>query len=78
MEKILFVNACVRENSRTLSLANFVLGCLNQEYTELNLQSLNPQPLNGKTLKKEKAWFRAAILTMICLYRQKPLPQPTQ
>ena len=50
MEKILFVNACVRENSRTLDIAKIVLEKLNNAYTEVNLQKTNLKPLNRESL----------------------------
>lgn len=50
MEKILFVNACVRENSRTLDMAKIVLEKLNNAYTEVNLQKTDLKPLNRESL----------------------------
>ena len=50
MEKILFVNACPREGSRTLELAKYALSKLEGEITELALFEENLLPLNGKTL----------------------------
>ena len=50
MGKILFVNACVRENSRTLDIAKIVLEKLNNAYTEVNLQKTNLKPLNRESL----------------------------
>lgn len=50
MEKILFVNACVRENSRTLDIAKIVLEKLNNAYTEVNLQKTDLKPLNRESL----------------------------
>lgn len=50
MEKILFVNACVRENSRTLDIAKIVLEKLNNAYTEVNLQKTDLRPLNRESL----------------------------
>lgn len=50
MEKILFVNACVRENSRTIDLSKTVLEKLDGEYTEVNLQKSDLQPLNYEKL----------------------------
>ena len=50
MEKILFVNACVRENSRTLDIAKIVLEELNNAYTEVNLQKTDLKPLNRESL----------------------------
>ena len=39
--KILFINACVRKESRTLLLANELLSGLRGEIIEVFLQSLN-------------------------------------
>ena len=50
MEKILFINACVRENSRTLSLAQYILDKLSGEICEINLEQENLKPLDGKML----------------------------
>ena len=50
MEKILFVNACVRENSRTLDIAKIFLEKLNNAYTEVNLQKTDLKPLNRESL----------------------------
>lgn len=49
MEKILFVNACVRENSRTLDIAKIALEKLNNAYTEVNLQKTDLKPLNRES-----------------------------
>lgn len=54
MEKILFVNACVRENSRTLDLSKTVLEKLNTGYTEVNLQKTDLPPLNRENLEKRE------------------------
>ena len=37
MEKILFVNSCVREESRTYRLAGAVLECLDGDITQLDI-----------------------------------------
>ena len=50
MENILFINACPRENSRTLELAQYALSKLEGEVTELPLFEENLLPLNSKTL----------------------------
>ena len=56
MEKILFINACVRPNSRTLELAKHVLSKLQGNIEEINLFNANITPLNKKGLKiREKA-----------------------
>ncbi len=46
MEKILFINACVRPNSRTLELAKFVLEKLSGEVEEVNLYNEELSPLD--------------------------------
>ena len=50
MENILFINACPRENSRTLELAKYALSQLEGTVEELPLFEENLLPLNGKTL----------------------------
>lgn len=47
---ILFVNACVRDGSRTLRLAESVLDKLGQEYESVELGSAQPLPLTGERL----------------------------
>lgn len=49
--KILFVNACIRDNSRTLRLAKHLLSKLSGEITEVRLQDKNISPLNKESLK---------------------------
>lgn len=51
MENILFINSCVRPNSRTKTLADTVLQELGGQVTEINLEKENIQPLNSQTLK---------------------------
>lgn len=50
--KILFINACVRDNSRTLSLAHHLLSRLSGEITEVKLADENIQPLCREALNK--------------------------
>lgn len=50
MEQILFVNACPREQSRTLELARHLLSKLEGPVEELPIFEENLLPLNGKTL----------------------------
>ena len=52
MKKILFINACVREESRTLILAKHLLQGLEGEVTEVNLNEIDIKPLDKKTLNK--------------------------
>jgi FMN-dependent NADH-azoreductase len=51
MEKILFINACVRTNSRTLELAKYVLSKLQGDTEEVKLFDLNIPLLNKKGLE---------------------------
>lgn len=50
MDKILFINACIRPNSRTYELAQTVLTQLGGVLTEVHLERENIQPLNSETL----------------------------
>ena len=50
--KILFINACVREDSRTLELTKCLLENLHGEVTEVNLYAENILPLDAKGLEK--------------------------
>ena len=54
---ILFVNGCVRSNSRTLELAKAVLGELSGEVREVRLYPDGPDGLDG-----EKLALRDALL----------------
>ena len=45
MEKILFVNSCVREESRTYRLAGAVLECLDGDITQLDISEADIKPL---------------------------------
>lgn len=51
MEKILFINACIRPESRTLEMARYLLSFLEGEVEEVNLEMENIQPLNTETLR---------------------------
>lgn len=50
MEKILFLNACIRPESRTLELAKCLLSKLEGEVEEVNLEKEKIQPLNTERL----------------------------
>lgn len=50
--KILFINACVRDDSRTAELSLYLLGRLEGEITEIDLYKENLLPLDGKVLEK--------------------------
>ena len=51
---VLFINACVRENSRTLVLAKRIMKNIPGEVTEVNLNMENIEPLNRTTLEKRE------------------------
>jgi FMN-dependent NADH-azoreductase len=56
MEKILFINACVRPNSRTLELANHLLKGLEGEVEEVKLYEKELLPLGLKEMEiREKS-----------------------
>ena len=63
LKNVLFVNACVRENSRTLALANRVLSHLNGTVVEYNLDSAGLRPLTRETLAKRDALLAAGDKT---------------
>ena len=52
MERILFVNACVREDSRTLRLAKYALDRMSGEMTEVRLNDEGILPLNSVSLSQ--------------------------
>lgn len=56
--KILFINACVREGSRTLVLAKALLEKMEGEITEIELDRENIPPLNGALLEKRETLLR--------------------
>lgn len=51
MNNILFINACLRKDSRTKELADVVLSKLQGTITEVNLAKENIQPLNIESLE---------------------------
>ena len=56
---ILYINACVREESRTARLAEALLQKLGGEYTELCLEEENILPLDRKALAERTALIDA-------------------
>ena len=52
MTNILFINACVRENSRTLQLAKEVLFKLQGEAEEVKLYECSLAPLDREGMQK--------------------------
>lgn len=60
--KILFINACVREESRTLVLAKDVLRGMDGEIRELRLAEENIEPLGTLSLEKRERLIREGRL----------------
>ena len=56
---ILFINACVREESRTLELAKHLLSHLEGELTEYDLEKADLRPLTRAALAKRDALLAA-------------------
>ena len=59
MKKILFVNACVRPESRTNQLARCILEKLGEEIEEVRLSDEHIPPLDWKTLQARDAELRS-------------------
>jgi FMN-dependent NADH-azoreductase len=59
MSKTLFVNACVREHSRTLELAGHVLAQIGGEVEEIKLYEANLSPLDNVGMQARAEAFRA-------------------
>lgn len=67
MKHILFINACVRPESRTLILAKQILCSLEGTIEEVNLEQAGIMPLNRETLQErdahiQKKEFQAPML----------------
>ena len=56
MKKILFVNACMREESRTKRLADHLLSKLDGEIAEVRLNRSTVEPLYADTLAQRTNW----------------------
>ena len=69
---ILWINACVRENSRTLALTKEVMKTMAGEVTELNLNSREIAPLDRETLAKRERLVREGDFDdpMFCYAKQ--------
>ena len=50
--KILFVNSCARENSRTYALAKCLLDCIKGEIAEVDLYKTNVKPIDNQELER--------------------------
>ena len=59
MSRTLFVNACVRENSRTLELAKYVLDQIGGELEEVKLYETDLSPLDTEGMKARAEAFAA-------------------
>ena len=59
---ILLINACVREESRTLRLTKRVLAHLNGAVTEIDLEHEALRPLTGETLAQREAILQSGDL----------------
>ena len=59
---IMLINACVREQSRTLRLAKRVIGSLNGSVTEIDLEREALRPLTGETLAGREAILQSGDL----------------
>ena len=59
MEKILFINACVRPNSRTLELASHVLKHLSGEVEEVKLYEEDIAPITVTEIEKRSKSAKA-------------------
>ena len=55
MNKVLFINACVRPNSRTLEIAKSILSEMNGTVEEVNLNKISLKPLDFAELEKRDA-----------------------
>ena len=69
---ILFINACVRDDSRTLRLAKDFLASYGRDesITAVELQSQGLSPLDGEKLSARKNLFHRVIMIMKCLNTQ--------
>ena len=56
---ILFINACVRKDSRTLEIARYLLNTLEGEITEVDLEKENMEPLKRNSLEKRDRLSRS-------------------
>ena len=59
---VLFINACVRKQSRTLVLAKDILSKMQGEITEINLAHENLAPLNCVSLEERERLLQAGVM----------------
>ncbi len=55
--KILYVNACIRKESRTKTLADYLIGKLNGEIKEINLSKTYLSYIDEEFLKKRQSYI---------------------
>lgn len=72
MKKILYINACFKEGSRTNELAQHLLGKMDGEIQCVNLYEENIMPINEELLGKRDALLKAGKTDdeMFCCARQ--------
>lgn len=63
MENVLFINACVRPDSRTRILAQEVLDCLGQPYTEVDLNREQYPAMDRQALELREDLRRTELRT---------------
>ena len=63
MEKILFINACIRPDSRTLELANYVLTRLSGKVEEVELYKKDLSPLTLEEMEVRNKAFKNNVLS---------------
>ena len=74
MENVLFINACVRPDSRTRILAQEVLDCLGQPYTEVDLNREQYPAMDRQALELREDLRRTELRTHPGLPRPGSLP----
>ena len=75
MKKTLFINACVRPESRTRMLAQHALDRMGGEITEVDLGKENIEPLRLELLELRNALQEKEIFPMRCFVMQRLLPR---
>lgn len=73
---VLYIDACVRKNSRTRRLADCLLHTLNAQYTRLRLEECVFPTVDEAFLEKETAFCGKGILTILSLPMQGSSRKP--
>ena len=63
---ILFINACVRKESRTLVLAKNILSKMQGDITEIDLGKENLAPLNRESLEERERLLKSKEISFMC------------